>query len=198
MQRRTWFLIGLLLQLLLVFGLFLPYVMHVSRGQRATLQTVPVDPLSIFRGEYVTLDYAVGQNVPPSTDDDRYGPLYVVLEPAGDDWRRVRITEDATDVPELAPGQLCLRASREWTMLRFPDIAQYFVEEGMGRELEDARNAYRLLVDISVADDCSAVITGVRVGEQLSEEELQQWRANQGWTDPLAPPEDRPERPEAL
>jgi uncharacterized membrane-anchored protein len=63
MSRRVAFLGCLLLELLLVFGLFLPLVMRVSEGREITLKTVPVDPRSVFRGDYVALDYEAGRGV---------------------------------------------------------------------------------------------------------------------------------------
>lgn len=160
-MRRNLFLVGLLLELICVFGLFVPYIHLVSSGTTASLETVPVDPRSVFRGDYVSLSYVVGQGI---ADTEPYGEqMYVVLAPKGEVFERVSMSKDK---PVLAAGQICLRGTTTYRRIDFPDIAQYFVEEGFGHELEQARNSHRLLVDIAVDSSCHAVITGVRVGQE--------------------------------
>ena len=160
-SRRTIFLGCLLIQLLCVFGLFITFIMRVSSGMEITLKTIPVDPRSLFRGDYVALDYEVGRG---SKETLKYNePVYVVLAPKGDVWERVSYGKDK---PALAAGQVCLLGRLQYQRISFPDIAQYFVEEGLGKELEQARNAHRLLVTASVTEDCHAVITGIILGEE--------------------------------
>ena len=72
----------------------------------------------------------------------------------------------------LKPGQVCLGGVKEWGRVRFPDIAQYYVEEGLGRALEQANTAHRLIVDAVVDKKCNAVISGIRLGAEVPESEL--------------------------
>lgn len=178
MTRRTLFLVGLLIQLVCVFGLFLPYVWLMQSGELVSLRTVPVDPRSIFRGDYVTLGYEAGQGITVPMESSET-VQYVVLEKKGEFYERVA---QSAGKPELEQGQVCLRGTYGWNGLTFPDIAQYFVPEGLGRELEQAQNAHRLVVDAYVNDDCQAVIRGVRLGAEAPE----------GVTDPWAMPEIEP------
>ena len=168
MNRRTAFLIGILFQLLAVFGLFIPYVYLLANGTTVTLRTVPIDPRSIFRGDYVVLGYEVGMNVQP---EESYGPATVVLEQKGEVFERVAVITDGS-TPVLKPGQVCLRGQRQWNAIVFPDIAQYFVGEGLGRQFEEARNAHRLLVDVAISPSCRAVIRGIRFGPEVPPEEV--------------------------
>lgn len=161
MSRRVIFLGCLLVELLCVFGLFVPLVLHVSAGTEVTLKTIPVDPRSVFRGDYITLDYEAGRGVP---DTVNYGkPVVVVLEKKGEDWVRVSYGDTK---PALNAGQICLRGRLQYQRISFPDISQFFVEEGLGKELEQARNAHRLLVTASVTEDCHAVVTGIILGAE--------------------------------
>lgn len=180
MTRRTTFLIGLLVQLVAVFGLFLPYVWLAKSGELISLRTVPVDPRSIFRGDYVVLGYEAGRDT-AQMSDPQMELQYVVLEKKGDFHERVAVS--ATK-PTLQPGQVCLRGYRDWTGITFPDIGQYFVEEGMGVEFEHARNAHRLIVDAYVNSDCAAVIRGVRLGPEAPEGIMDPW-AGQMETKPV-------------
>ncbi|MDO8649302.1 MAG: GDYXXLXY domain-containing protein [Candidatus Peregrinibacteria bacterium] len=170
MNRRTLFLIGLLLELAMVFGLFLPYVLHMRNGTVITLRTEPIDPMSIFRGQYVVLGYQAGADLPAKWEGGQ--TVYAVLEKKGDTFERVRFSEE---FPTLGPGEVCIRGQGQYRRLIFPDIAQYFVEEGLGQELEQVRNARRLLVDVVVNPSCKAVIRGVRLGPEVPASELPEW-----------------------
>ena len=185
MNRRTLFLAGLLFELIAVFGLFLPYVLLLRNGTEVTLRTVPIDPRSIFRGDYVILGYEAGEGLPMS---DTYGqPVYVVLEKIGDVYERVRFSDTK---PELSAGQICLLGRTEYQRATFPDIAQYFVQEGTGTEWEQARNAHRLLVDAVVNEDCKAAIKGLRLGPEVPQDELPEWMRI-----PAFPEGERPVKP---
>lgn len=190
MTRRIAFLIGLLIELVTVFGLFVPYLMLQSSGTLVSLRTVPVDPRSIFRGDYVTLSYEVGRDIPQSLPGQENGnaAVYVVLEPKGEFYERVSVSEEQ---PQLATGQVCLRGYRDWTGVSFPDIAQYFVEENMGKELEAARNAHRLIVDAYVDESCAAVIRGVRLGPEAPEGPFDPWAEEMPQPEPVREPPPR-------
>lgn len=179
-MRRALFLIGLLIEVALVFLIFLPYMLIVANGQTVTLKTIPVDPRSIFRGDYVVLSYEIGQDYDgPSVTGEEYGygvmRVYAILENQGDAHERVGF---GTSVPKLEDGQACIQGEATYTAwgpderrhvtVRFPDIEQFFVEEGVGRELEQARNGRRLYVDVATTKSCKAVIKGVRVGEEVT------------------------------
>jgi len=181
MRRRTGFLVGILFQLLAIFGLFVPYVLLVSSGTEITLRTLPIDPRSVFRGDYVVLGYEAGAEIPfaqiANEKNELPASAFVVLEKKGDTYERVSVSRTQ---PVLKEGQVCLRGVNPWTMydvpqpvnLIFPDISQYFVEEGLGREFESARNAHRLLVKVSVSPSCMAVVKGVVLGPEVPQSEF--------------------------
>lgn len=161
MTRRTAFLIGLIFELVAVFGLFVPSAILRTTGTPVSLQTISVDPTSVFRGQYVMLNYEVGQGLPQAMDYSK--PVYVTLEKKGDLYQRVAF---GSSKPVLQPGQVCLKGSLQYRQAFFPDIGQYFVEEGKGRELEQARNSHKLIVDARVGPNCNAIIEGVRLGPE--------------------------------
>ena len=178
MRRRTGFLLGILFELLAIFGLFVPYVLLSTQGTVIRLQTVPVDPTSVFRGDYVSLGYVAGNGVAASQVNASDGTLpdlvYIVLAQKGDLYDRVSISPTK---PALLPGQVCLRAVPQNTFfgpnggtvtLSFPDIAQYFVTEGLGQEFQQAAIAHSLYVDVAVSPSCDSVIKDVIFGPQAS------------------------------
>ena len=177
MSRRTLFIGCLVFELLAVFGLFLPYAWLKSEGTVVTLRTVPVDPRSLFRGDYVVLDYEVGHGLPNGWAGEVLDSalVYVHLGPTGEVFERTGVSTEYP--PILEEGQACLRGlTNSWdTTIRFPDIAQYFVPEGMGKELEQLQTVHRLLVDVVVDDECHAMIDAVKLGPEVPEEELPDW-----------------------
>lgn len=163
------FLIGLLLEFVCIFGLFVPYVWRVQNGTVVSIRTTPVDPRSIFRGDYVILSYEAGR----LSEDEMlktqngiipYGQtVFVTLERNGETFEKVATSES---MPVLQPGQVCLRGQYEYMRIGFPDLAQYFVEEGQGLAFEQAQTTNRLTVEASVDDKCRAVILGLTIGEE--------------------------------
>ncbi|MBI3331745.1 GDYXXLXY domain-containing protein [Candidatus Peregrinibacteria bacterium] len=174
MTKRTLFFIGLILELIAIFGLFVPYAVRLQTGEEALLRTVPVDPWSLLRGEYVVLDYAVGQDLPTPVDFTGYGePVYVVLSKQGDTYERVKFSDEK---PMLEPGQLCLKGRKEYNRAVFPDLAQYFVEQGLGREIENVQRSHRLLVTAVIdSDTCTGIIKDLRLGPEVPDSELPEW-----------------------
>ncbi len=167
MNRRTLFLIGLLFHLIAIFGLFIPYVLLMRSGTMIALKTTPIDPLSLLRGQYVMLGYQAGDGLPVNIESS---VVYAVLKKGTDGfYQRTRFT---TDKPTLSEGEVCLRGVPQYNRAVFPDIAQYFVEEGLGPELEQARNARRLYVDVVVDPNCRALIRGIRLGPEVPASEL--------------------------
>lgn len=166
MTRRQAFLAGLLLQLIVLLALFVPYAYHVQTGTIITLRTVPVDPYSVFRGSYVQLDYDIGMNLPESPEER---PVYVVLTGSGDVFVRKSIS---SELPDLLPGEACIKGIQNYNRVFFPSIAQYFAEETLARDLEQARNAHRLFVDVAVKPSCKAVIRNITMGPEVPPEEM--------------------------
>lgn len=163
-MRKILFAVGLALQVLLIGIVALPQMMLLKYGSVITLKTIPVDPRSIFRGDYVILSYEAGRL---DGGDDYYNstPVFVVLEKQGDVY--VRKGEPTETKPMLQAGVFCLKGVRQWNQINFSSIAQYFVPEGLGHELENAQREHNLLVDIAVDNSCNATIKGVRLGAEL-------------------------------
>jgi uncharacterized membrane-anchored protein len=162
MNRRLAFAIGLLLQIAAVCYVFLPAVLVMNAGMHVTLRTVPVDPRSFFRGDYVILDYEIGRNL-PVTGDEKI--MYAVLEKDKDTemFNRVGLSDI---LPTLKPGQACIKGVTRYNTMSFPDIAQFFVPEGTGDEWDQLRREQPIYIDISTDASCNAVIRGMRLDVQ--------------------------------
>lgn len=161
-MRRKLFLAGLALELALLLLIMVPQQILYYYGTPISLKTVPVDPRSIFRGDYVILSYEAGRM--NTVDAGVWGTVFVVLEKEDDLY--VRVGAPQKTMPVLQEGQVCIRGQMDYMRITFPDLAQYFVPEGEGLELESAQRTHRLVVDAVVNDRCDAMITGLRIGEE--------------------------------
>jgi uncharacterized membrane-anchored protein len=153
-----------LLQLLLLGGLIGYKQWTVFAGERILLETIPVDPRDMFRGDYVILSYKVSTPERWQWQESRYQKgetVFVTLRREGRFW----VTDGVSKSPP-EEGKLFLRGRvRQGTDkdLRVEyGIESYFVPEGKGRELE--RQAGRGLIVEAVVDHRGrALIRGVQI-----------------------------------
>lgn len=141
----------------------------LASGTPVVLDTAPVDPRSLFSGDYVMLRYGVSRlrlDGPDSVGGERefrrHDPVYVLLRRGEPYWRAVSV--HAT-MPAASPEQVVLRgevirigtdrSARRPVEARYLDvrygIESYFVPEGEGRAIE--RPAPGETVSVRVAVD---------------------------------------------
>jgi len=120
------------LQVLLLTAMVGPKEWTLVAGRTVTLQTVPVDPRDLFRGDYVVLRYRIST---PSLIG--FGPgetVYVALAEQGDTWEPAFVSRTK---PEgvFIKGKTSAGASS----IEF-GIEAYYVPEGSGHLIERARD----------------------------------------------------------
>ena len=141
----------------------------LARGETALLETRPVDPRDLLRGDYVILNYKISDlsrdlfqprltnQVPPGTD------VFVVLEPRGKFHEAVHATLKR---PDVAAGQLVLRgtSAHSWRAGSAVHIEygleRYYVAEGKGNP--DGK----LTVEIAVPRSGRAIIKQVFINDR--------------------------------
>lgn len=160
------------------------------------LATEPVDPRDLFRGDYVTLNYEISRlkvAALGAPDDLQTGDkVYVTLAPAGESWHAIAISRT---MPEAANDKAVIRGRIIYVDRSEPPsspddkkhhpcpscgeaaihygIESYFVPEGTGHDLEQARNERRIMVDVAIADDGEAAIKSLNLdGKPLYTEPL--------------------------
>lgn len=126
-------------------------VLHM--GEEILLETVPVDPRDILRGDYVALSYRIS-TVPKApkasfSELQKGGALYVALErnPSG----VAKISGASTDRPKSGlylKGRVTYFSSN--TIHCDYGLGAYYVPEGTGRELEEAVRHGQALAKIRV------------------------------------------------
>ena len=116
----------------------------LATGTPILLEIVPIDPRSLFRGDYVDLSYAIGRlDLDELGGDDGFDEgdtIFVLLREGEPYWEPVSTHRERTPVP---PGQVAIEGEvaavrhgpGSQVFARY-GIETYFIPEGEGRELE--------------------------------------------------------------
>ena len=124
-----------------------------STGDEATLDIGPVDPQSLFRGNYVDLRYDIPlQDFITQSDKT----MYVVVDNA----RPAQVLRIVEDNPDLADGEFCIRGRADFDRVSFPNLEQFFVTEEVGRELENSLDS--MVAVVKVTGGCRAVLVDIQ------------------------------------
>lgn len=156
----------------------------LASGREVVLEVVPVDPRSLFRGDYVTLGYQMSRlAVPSGTPRPKRGDdIYVTLQKGeGDTWT---VAGSSAQPPAVQNAdQIVLKGRVDYattgsdqspaqTFVRY-GIESFFVPEGTGRELEALVREKKLSALIAVDGQGNAGIKGLIVdGKRVYEEPL--------------------------
>jgi len=155
----------------------------LNTGTPILLETQPVDPRSLFRGDYVRLNYTINtiklDEVGGEDVFRRYERVYVVLKPGGRYWEPVSVHQSWPTVESGvviikgevgstidAAGEPQTRSRKQRLNVRY-GVEDYFVPEGAGRELEVRRDGKHIDLRIAVDRYGNAGIKAVLVdGEE--------------------------------
>lgn len=153
----------------------------LSTGREVVLEVIPVDPRSLFQGDYVALGYDITR-VPVTEDKMRRGAtIYVTLQKTGDRWHPLTTS---TKKPEnLPPDQVVIKGNVVYASAPTSTapgqatvhygIEDFFVPEGTGLELEKLVGQKKLDALIAIDDAGNAGIKGLIVeGQRVYEEPL--------------------------
>ncbi|MEY9180898.1 putative membrane-anchored protein [Bradyrhizobium sp. USDA 326] len=187
--KAALFAAAILIQCALLVLMVADRMQILREGTEVTLQTQPVDPRDLLRGDYVVLRYDISQ-VPAGAlagkvADARNPVVFVKLAPAdGGVYQAVSVHAEPVAVtrPEvLIRGRVAnYGGSCGDDRRRFCDklpikygLESYFVPEGEGRKLEQARNQQKLRVVAAVLPSGRAAIKRLLLdGEPVYEEPL--------------------------
>lgn len=170
----------------------------LKHGKEIILPVIPVDPRSLFRGDYVILSYEA-QNIPgplvtPELSKARPSTFYVTLAKTGDAWTPAALTTE----PQTATSDrisIKARARYGWALTARARVApvgqttstpapppvpsmsvrygieSYFVPEGKGKPLEQMAREKKLAALIAVDAKGNAAIKGLMIDGRLQYEE---------------------------
>jgi uncharacterized membrane-anchored protein len=136
------------LQFLLLFGVIGYKQYTVATGETVVLKVVPVDPRSLFRGDYVRLSYDISTIDPARLGGADYltagETVFVELAPGdGGYWSAVAVYQDRRSVEDghvLIKGKATTsRFGSDRTVRVEYGVEEVFVPEGSGRAIETSR-----------------------------------------------------------
>lgn len=141
----------------------------LKTGKTIVLETEPVDPRDLLRGDYVILSYKIGQldlgTLKSEKKNYKYGEIvYVGLAPKGKYWKAVSVSskKPAERGTVFIKGRI-MQDWRRGITVNY-GIESYFVPEGKGKEFEEALrwgSKVRVVVEAAVDADGSALIKKV-------------------------------------
>ena len=187
MIRAKWLYAGAVAAALLQSGILYAGIEKrasvLRSGREVVLQTEPVDPRDLMRGDYVILGYEISSvrrkdilGEPPAGART----VYVALKPdAGGVWRFSRAA--FTVFGDLASDEAQIRGEAIYPVSDDQDqtvrlnfgIERYYVPEGEGREIEDSQREHHITAVVAVDANGGAVIKALRDnGRQLYAEPL--------------------------
>ncbi|WP_312361882.1 GDYXXLXY domain-containing protein [Ensifer sp.] len=155
-------------------------------GKEVLLKTVPVDPRDLLRGDYVILSYDISR-LPPELFKSglptvvQEATVFVRLAPQPDGfWAASEASfqplapADGTVILQSQPFTYYPQSSESPTSVDVAyGIERFYVPEGEGRVLEQARNAEALSVSVRINDAGRAQIRQIAVaGAPVYEEPL--------------------------
>ena len=179
MNRRLFVVV--LVQTLILFAMIGMRQWTLATGIPVILETQPIDPRSLFSGDYVRLGYKVSdlrlEELAGDRTFKRNDAVFVVLAPDGEFWKAVSVHRSR---PSPGDGQAMIKGSVEYTGDTMWDAAQnkavqvkhlhvkygiedYFVQEGTGRELERPKQGEKVSIQVVVDRFGNAGIKAVLV-----------------------------------
>ena len=126
-----------IIQTAVVVILLVSYYAASWFGEQYILRAEPFDPFDPFYGEYVMLQYPDLQT--SSVPDD--GPVYFTLKEADDGYAVIDRIEDESFFGAIEGSIYDGRVTA-------PQLEQFYVEQGLGPELELARDL-QVTIDVS-------------------------------------------------
>ena len=184
MKTNRRIIIIILIQTLVLMLMIANKQWTLSTGTPVILETQPVDPRSLFRGDYVRLNYKISQINLDELDgvDDfrRHDEVFVLLEKGEPYWQPVSLHRE---MPLPSQGQVAIagkvkRVSNSlWnTETRKSEkkknisvkygIENYFVPEGTGLELERPSEGEKVSIKVSVDKRGKAGIKAVLLNNE--------------------------------
>lgn len=183
-MNRTCIIIGLtaavLFQTAILVQMVWSQITLLNSPIEVVLQTTPVDPRDIFRGDYVVLNYKISTFTNEISSIEKTlntgEKVFVVLNTKGPYATAVRVL--AANPATIAADEAVISGTLNWTnenvgpttgsdcgdcttlSISYP-IDSYFVPEGTGMELEERRNANALGVIVALNEDGDAAVKGL-------------------------------------
>ncbi|MFH1267850.1 MAG: GDYXXLXY domain-containing protein [Planctomycetota bacterium] len=157
------------LQVVVLGAMIVQRATPLVTGDTLLLRVVPVDPRDLFRGDYVILSYDFSRVPPggiaglPQSGRNRREwqgqTVYVSLvpEPDGRHWRA-----DKFSTSRPTSGKYLQGTTTGYNRIEC-GIESYYVQEGTGRDYEQAIRSQKLSAEVAVTSDGQATLRALRI-----------------------------------
>ncbi len=172
-KQKILIFIAILLQILFLFSIVAEKEMSIRQGVKIVVETVPVDPRSLFMGDYINLNYEFSHiDLNKIEHGDTYlgkgRKVFVRLAKVGEDWQAVQV--DLNYIKNAAPNEVIIKGSINHSSSDFIDVVygieSYFVPEGKGRYIEAEMSAKRVKVELSIDKQGYASVGKIFIDEK--------------------------------
>ncbi|RXT06431.1 GDYXXLXY domain-containing protein [Ammoniphilus sp. CFH 90114] len=160
------FIIFLFIQVFILVYIAISHYSVEWYGDEVRLKTAPVDPRDIFYGDYVILNYDISElNIDKFVGDkqpERGDTIYVVLRKEGEyhDVISAHLGKPSTSAEERVLKGRVEYVTRHWDPTNRENqeiqyirvvygFERYYVSEGTGKELEDRRGQFDVVVKVT-------------------------------------------------
>lgn len=168
------FFLAILLQILLLLSLQVKKEISIRKGIKIVVKTVPVDPRSLFRGDYINLNYEFSQiDLNKVKRDKTYfykgQKVFIRLSKVGDNWKVVQV--GSKPIEDIGPDEVMISGSvNRWRSEKSINVAygieSYFVPEGKGKYIEKKIFDKRVKVELSIDKEGYASVRKIFIDEK--------------------------------
>lgn len=161
-KRKIIFIAAVILQAALLLSMIARQEILLKTGTKVMLRCVPVDPRSLFSGDYVRLNYEISEIKPGGTEAEQKkledfsegDTIYVALARDKGDlfYRAADFAKDPEELRKRYNIILKGRVEERYTSLQVKyGLETYFVPQHEGRGIET--NMAEVSAEVSVAED---------------------------------------------
>lgn len=139
-NHKKSFIVIVVFWLIILLGMIGMKEFTMMTGKEVLLETEPVDPRDLFRGDYVILRYPISE-IPNLMSYHAGDTIYVNLEYKEPYWKYASVSDKRDPKPDQVAIKGKITNQRWGSGLRVEyGIESYFVPEGKGRSIERLRN----------------------------------------------------------
>jgi len=149
---------AVLLQVILLFSIQIRKEMSLRSGKRIVVKIIPVDPRSIFRGDYINLNYEFSRlDLNKVKHDKAYfsrgQKVFVKLSKTDEEWKAIQVS--GKSIMDVGANEMTLAGSVSgWPSKDVVNIVygieSYFVPEGKGKYIEGKISDKRIKAELSI------------------------------------------------
>jgi len=153
MNKKLIFISLIIIQLTFLLGMIYFHTSKIKTASKILLETEPVDPISVFRGRYVRLNYKIS-SIPATISRDfthaQFKPgdyVYVTLVKLGKFWEPISASKEkllGTDMIYLR-GRVS-HASKDSVRIKY-GIESFFLSEQSADEIEELSRGSSMRID---------------------------------------------------